>query len=78
MFRPNVRMLFPPYAGVAVYFWTSVSSAIEDAGTASLMTRREDGIMHVFMLFLGLMLVSIGCSSGNASRDAQPDVRKGR
>ena len=33
--------------------------------------------MHVFMLFLGLMLVSIGCSSGNAPRDAQPDVRKG-
>ena len=33
--------------------------------------------MHAFMLFLGLVLVSVGCSSGNASRDAQRDVPKG-
>lgn len=32
--------------------------------------------MHAFMLFFGIVLVSVGCSSGNASRDAQRDVRK--
>jgi len=31
--------------------------------------------MRAFMLFLGLALVSVGCSSGNASREAQRDVR---
>ena len=32
--------------------------------------------MHAFMLFLGLVVVSVACS-GNASRDAQGDVRRG-
>lgn len=33
--------------------------------------------MHVFMLFLALVLLSIGCSSGNTSRDVQRDGQKG-
>jgi Glycosyl hydrolase family 79, N-terminal domain len=32
--------------------------------------------MHAFILFLGLVLVSVGCSSGSASREAQRDVPK--